>query len=175
VLLHISNFRPVKRIMDVVRIFERVSREVDAVLLMVGEGPERSSAQALGRRLGLNGRLKFLGTHAQVEEIFGMADVFLLPSELESFGLSALEAMACGVPVVGSDAGGLPEVVRHAESGYLLPVGDVEGMAARTIEILKDEKRRTQMGRSGRCRAEALFSADRIVSQYERFYEKVMA
>jgi glycosyltransferase involved in cell wall biosynthesis len=104
-----------------------------------------------------------------------MADVFLLPSELESFGLSALEAMACGVPVVGSDAGGLPEVVRHGESGYLLPVGDVEGMAARTIEILKDEKRRTQMGRSGRCRVEALFSADRIVSQYERFYEKVMA
>jgi L-malate glycosyltransferase len=174
VLLHISNFRPVKRIMDVVRIFERVSREVDAVLLMVGEGPERSSAQALGRRLGLNGRIKFLGTHAQVEEIFGMADVFLLPSELESFGLSALEAMACGVPVVGSDAGGLPEVVKHTESGFLLPVGDVEGMAARTIEILKDDKRRMEMGRAGRCRAEALFNADRIVSQYERCYERVM-
>jgi N-acetyl-alpha-D-glucosaminyl L-malate synthase BshA len=174
VLLHISNFRPVKRIMDVVRIFERVNREVDAVLLMVGEGPERSSAQALGRRLGLNGRMKFLGTHTQVEEIAGMADIFLLPSELESFGLSALEAMACGVPVVGSDAGGLPEVVKHSESGYLLPVGDIEGMAARTIEILKDEKLRLQMGRAGRCRAESLFNADRVVSQYEHFYEKVL-
>jgi N-acetyl-alpha-D-glucosaminyl L-malate synthase BshA len=174
VLLHISNFRPVKRILDVVRIFERVTREVDAVLLMVGEGPERSSAQALGRRLGLQGRLHFLGIHPEVEEIVGMADVFLLPSELESFGLSALEAMACGVPVVGSDAGGLPEVVKHAESGYLLPVGDVEGMAARTIEILKDDERRIEMGRAGRCRVEALFGADRVVSQYERFYEKVL-
>ena len=174
VLLHISNFRPVKRILDVVRIFERVTREVDAVLLMVGEGPERSSAQALGRRLGLQNRLHFLGIHPQVEEIVGMADVFLLPSELESFGLSALEAMACSVPVIGSDAGGLPEVVKHAESGYLLPVGDVEGMAARTIEILKDDERRVEMGRAGRCRVEALFGADRVVSQYERFYEKVM-
>ena len=129
VLLHVSNFRPVKRVLDVVRIFERVAREVDAVLLMVGEGPERSSAQALARRLGLSDRVRFLGAQHAIEEIVGLADVFLLPSELESFGLSALEAMACGVPVVGSDAGGLPEVVRHAESGYLLPVGDVEGMA----------------------------------------------
>ncbi len=127
VLLHVSNFRPVKRVLDVVRIFERVSREIDAVLLMVGEGPERSSAQALARRLGLMDRVRFLGTQNAIEEIAPLADVFLLPSELESFGLSALEAMACGVPVVGTDVGGLPEVVRHTESGYLLPVGDVEG------------------------------------------------
>jgi N-acetyl-alpha-D-glucosaminyl L-malate synthase BshA len=175
VLLHISNFRPVKRVLDVVRIFERVNREVDAVLLMVGEGPERSSAQALGRRLGLQNRIHFLGTQAQVEEIAGMADVFLLPSELESFGLSALEAMASAVPVVGSDAGGLVEVVKHMETGFLLPVGDVEGMAARTIELLKDEAMRVQMGKASRGRAEALFGADRVVDQYERHYERVLA
>ena len=108
--------------------------------------------------------------------MLGVRSTFLvlLPSELESFGLSALEAMACGVPVVGSDAGGLPEVVKHAETGYLLPVGDVEGMAARTLEILKDEERRRELGHAGRRRAEALFGAERVVSQYERFYEKVL-
>ena len=174
ILLHVSNFRPVKRVVDVVRIFERVSREVPSVLLMVGEGPERASAQALARRLGLQDRVRFLGRQDRIEELAGMADVFLLPSELESFGLSALEAMACGVPVVGSDAGGLPEVVKHAETGFLLPVGDIEGMAARTIEILKDEEHRRCLGQAGRRRAAALFGADRIVSQYERYYEKVL-
>jgi N-acetyl-alpha-D-glucosaminyl L-malate synthase BshA len=174
VVLHISNFRPVKRILDTVKIFERVTREVDAVLLMVGEGPERSSAQALARRLGVLDRIRFLGTRRGIAEIAGMADVFLLPSELESFGLSALEAMACGVPVVGSDAGGLPEVVRHAESGYLLPVGDVEGMSTRTIEILKDDERRREMGEAARHRVESLFDAERVVSQYEAVYARVL-
>lgn len=175
ILLHMSNFRPVKRVLDVVRIFERVNREAPSVLLMVGEGPERSSAQALARRLGIAARVHFLGTQTSIEEIAGMAHVLLLPSELESFGLSALEAMACGVPVVGSDAGGLPEVVQHAETGFLLPVGDIEGMAARTIEILKDDVRRRALGDAGRRRAEALFGTDRIVSHYESFYEQVLA
>jgi len=174
VLLHVSNFRPVKRVLDVVRIFERVAREVDSVLLMVGEGPERSSAQALARRLGLIDRMRFLGQHQAIEEIVGLADVFLLPSELESFGLAALEAMARGVPVVGSDAGGLPEVVRHAESGYLLPVGDVEGMATRAIEILKDDERRREMGQAARHRVESLFGAERVVGQYEAVYNRVL-
>jgi N-acetyl-alpha-D-glucosaminyl L-malate synthase BshA len=174
ILMHASNFRPVKRIPDVVRILERVSREVDAVLLMVGEGPERSSAQALARRLGLQDRVRFLGTYENIAELLARVDVFLLPSELESFGLSALEAQACGVPVVGSDAGGLPEVVKHTETGFLLPVGDVEGMASRTLEILKDDERRREMGRAGRRRAESLFGADRVVSQYERYYESVL-
>lgn len=174
VLLHVSNFRPVKRVLDVVRILERVVREVPAVLLMVGEGPERASAQALARRLGVHDRVKFLGRHDRIEEIMSLADVFLLPSELESFGLSALEAMAAGVAVVGSDAGGLPEVVKHAETGFLLPVGDIEGMAARTIEILKDDEHRRGLGQAARARAASLFNADRIVTQYERLYERTL-
>ncbi len=174
ILLHISNFRPVKRVLDTVRVLERVVKEMPAVLLMVGEGPERSSAQALARRLGLAERVKFLGTRETVEEIAALADVFLLPSELESFGLSALEAMACEVPVVGSDAGGLPELVANGQTGYLLPVGDVDGMAARVIELLRNEERRKAMGRAGRRRAEEHFNAETIVTQYERFYEKVL-
>jgi L-malate glycosyltransferase len=175
VLLHISNFRPVKRILDVVRILERVVREVpNTVLLMVGEGPERSSAQALARRLGLGDRVRFLGRQDRIPELVGLADVFLLPSELESFGVSALEAMAAGVPVVGSDAGGLPEVVKHTETGFLLPVGDIEGMAARTIEILKDAEHCRALGQAGRRRAAALFGSDRVVNHYERYYERVL-
>jgi len=174
VLLHVSNFRPVKRVLDVVRIFERVHQEVPAVLLMAGEGPERASAQALARRLGLHDRVRFMGRQDHIEDILSMADVYLLPSELESFGLSALEAMASGVPVVGSDAGGLPEVVKHAETGFLLPVGDIEGMAARTVEILKDEEHQRCLGQAGRRRAAALFSADRVVTQYEKYYDRVL-
>jgi N-acetyl-alpha-D-glucosaminyl L-malate synthase BshA len=174
ILLHVSNFRPVKRVLDVVRILDRVTREVPAVLLMVGEGPERASAQALARRLGIEDRVRFLGRQDRIEEVVGMSDVFLLPSELESFGLSALEAMACGVPVVGSDAGGLPEVVQHTETGFLLPVGDIDGMAARTLEILKDQARWQAMGQAARRRAASLFSADRVVTQYERYYEKIL-
>jgi L-malate glycosyltransferase len=175
ILLHVSNFRPVKRPLDVVRILERVVREMPAVLLMVGEGPERASAQALARRLGLADRVRFLGRQDRIEELTGIADVFLLPSELESFGLSALEAMACGVPVVGSDAGGLPEVVKHTETGFLLPVGDIEGMAARTIEILKDDEHWRSLSAAARRRAAALFGAEQVVAEYERYYDRVLA
>ncbi len=175
ILLHSSNFRAEKRVGDVVRIFERVNREVPSVLVMIGEGPERAAARALARRLGVGERVRFLGQQEGVAEVTGLADAFLLPSELESFGLAALEAMGCGVPVIGSDAGGLPEVVKHAETGYLLPVGDVEGMATRAIEILTDRERRDKMGQAGRRRAAALFGADRVVSQYERLYERVLA
>jgi N-acetyl-alpha-D-glucosaminyl L-malate synthase BshA len=174
-LLHASNFQPSKRVLDVIRIFERVQREVPSTLLLVGEGPERSAARALARRLGVAERVRFLGQQDDTSEIAGMADVFLLPSELESFGQSALEAMACAVPVVGTDQGGLPELVKHAETGYLLPVGDVEGMAARVAEILKDDERRRELGEAGRRRAAALFGADRVVSRYERIYERVLS
>jgi L-malate glycosyltransferase len=174
ILLHMSNFRPVKRVPDIVRVFERVNREIPSILLMVGDGPERASAQALARRLGVADRVRFLGRQDQIEEMTAIADLYLLPSELESFGLSALEAMACGVPVIGSDAGGLPEVVVNGETGYLLPVGDIEGMATRALEILRDDQRRKEMGRAGRQRAARLFSSEAIVTQYERFYERVL-
>lgn len=175
ILVHVSNFRPVKRVLDVVRILEKVRHEVPAVLLLVGDGPERTSAQALARRLGVQDYVRFLGRQDSAQEIVACGDVFLFPSELESFGLAALEAMACGVPVIGSDAGGLPELVRHAETGYLLPVGDIDGMAARTVELLKDDAQRRAMGQAGRRRAASLFSADRIVSHYEQYYEKVLS
>jgi glycosyltransferase involved in cell wall biosynthesis len=118
--------------------------------------------------------VRFLGTQHSVAEIAGLADVFLLPSELESFGLSALEAMACGVPVVGSDAGGMPELVAEGQSGYLRPVGDVEGMAACVLSILKHDALRQTLGAASRKRAEDLFSMERIVALYERHYERVL-
>jgi N-acetyl-alpha-D-glucosaminyl L-malate synthase BshA len=174
VLLHVSNFRPIKRVLDTVRILERVNRKRPTVLLMVGEGPERAAAQSLARRLGVEKRVRFLGTRDSTESVIGMADVFLLPSELESFGLSALEAMACGVPVVGSDAGGMPEVVVHGETGYLDPVGDIEGMAEHALELVTDETKRRSMGRAARQRAVDCFGTQRLVVRYERFYEKVL-
>jgi N-acetyl-alpha-D-glucosaminyl L-malate synthase BshA len=174
ILLHMSNFRPVKRVLDIVRVLERVNREIPTVLLMVGDGPERASAQALARRLGISQSVRFLGRQDRIEQFTGVAHVYLLLSELESFGLSALEAMACGVPVIGTDVGGLPEVVRSGETGYLLPVGDVEGMAARTLDLLRDEERRRTMGRAARLRAATLFDSEQVVTQYERFYEHVL-
>jgi N-acetyl-alpha-D-glucosaminyl L-malate synthase BshA len=170
-----SNFRPVKRVHDIIRVLERVNRTTPCVLLMVGDGPERASAQALARRLGIVDRVRFLGRQDAIEEFTGIADLYLLPSELESFGLSALEAMACGVPVIGSDAGGLPEVVADKETGYLLPVGDIDGMAARALELLGNEKRRREMGQACRRRSSELFSADKIVTLYERYYERVLS
>jgi N-acetyl-alpha-D-glucosaminyl L-malate synthase BshA len=175
ILLHMSNFRPVKRVVDIVRVFERVQREIPAVLLMVGDGPERASAQALARRLGVADKVRFLGRQDNIEEFTGVADLYLLPSELESFGLSALEAMACGVPVIGSDAGGLPEVVAHGETGYLLPVGDIEGMASRAIELLRDAAAHQRMSSAARRRVEEHFDAEQIVSQYEHVYERVLS
>jgi N-acetyl-alpha-D-glucosaminyl L-malate synthase BshA len=175
ILLHMSNFRPVKRVVDIVRIFERVQREIPTVLLMVGDGPERASAQALARRLGIADKVRFLGRQDNIEEFTAIADIYLLPSEIESFGLSALEAMACGVPVIGSDAGGLPEVVSHGETGYVLPVGDIEGMAGRALELLRDKALHTRMARAARQRVEQHFEAESIVTEYERVYERVLA
>jgi N-acetyl-alpha-D-glucosaminyl L-malate synthase BshA len=172
ILLHMSNFRPVKRVHDIIRVLERANREIPCVLLMVGDGPERASAQALARRLGVVDRVRFLGRQDAIEEFTGIAHLYLLPSELESFGLSALEAMACGVPVIGTDSGGLPEVVTNGETGYLLPVGDIEGMTVRAL--LGDESRRGEMARACRQRAAERFNAERIVSLYEKFYGRIV-
>lgn len=174
-LCHVSNFRPVKRIMDVLEIFERVTRVVPSRLVMIGDGPDRSRAEAFSRSHHLRDRVFFLGNVPNVEEIVGASDVFLLPSEAESFGMAALEAMASEVPVIATRSGGLPEVVTDGENGYLLPVGDVDAMAARAIEILSNPELQARLGRKGREIAERKFNESRIVPIYRNFYERVIA
>jgi N-acetyl-alpha-D-glucosaminyl L-malate synthase BshA len=173
-LCHVSNFRPVKRIMDVLAIFERVSRVVPSRLAMIGDGPDRSRAEAFCREHQLRDRVFFLGNVPNLEEIIGAANLFLLPSEAESFGMAALEAMASEVPVIATAAGGLPEVVVHGETGYLLPVGDVEAMAERAIAILDDSGLERRLGRAGRALAEEKFHVDRVVPLYRQCYERVI-
>lgn len=171
VLMHISNFRPVKRVRDVVRIFARVRSEIPSVLVMVGDGPDRVHAEAEARELGVDDRVFFLGKIEAVAPLLSAADLFLLPTQSESFGLSALEALASGVPVVGTNAGGLPEVVRDGETGALCAVGDVEGMASSSIEILRDRDRWQAMSTLGARDARERFALDDVVEQYESFYD----
>lgn len=174
-MCHVSNFRPVKRVMDVLHVFERVTRVVPSRLVMIGDGPDRSQAEAFCRDRRLRDRVFFLGNVPNLEEVVGASDLFLLPSVSESFGMAALEAMASEVPVIATRSGGLPEVVTDGENGYLLPVGDVDGMSARAIEILSDEELQRQMGRNGREVAETKFNVHKVVPQYREFYETVMA
>ena len=173
-LIHVSNFRPVKRVGDVIAIFDRVQREVPSRLLLVGDGPERAEAAAQADRLGLEDRVIFLGKQDTVAELLTCSDLFLLPSASESFGLAALEAMASGTPVIATDVGGLPEVIDHGETGLLAPVGDVKTMAAGAIELLRDEARWLQTSRAAQAAARERFSAARVVPQYERYYENVI-
>ncbi len=174
VLIHLSNFRPVKRPTDVVEIFERVQRIVPSTLLMVGDGPERGNAEYLARRYGIEKKVHFLGKRDNIEELIGCADLLLLPSDNESFGLVALEAMACEVPVVVSRVGGLPEVVDNGEVGFLVEPYHVDEMARRAVQIVGDATLRREMGKKARQRAKARFCASKIIPQYERFYEKVI-
>ncbi len=174
ILMHISNFRPVKRVGDVVRVAARVMERVPARLIFVGDGPDRPMAEEQARGLGIGDRVVFLGKQESVAELLACADLFLLPSESESFGLSALEAMASEVPVVGTRCGGLEELVQDAVNGRLLPVGAVDAMAAAAIEILSDAERQLGMGRAGRKAARERYAADHIVSLYESYYEEVL-
>ena len=174
VVLHVSNFRPVKRVVDVVEIFANLQREVEARLVFVGDGPERARAILRAEELGVGERVIFLGKHMAVHEILPSADLFLLPSESESFGLAALEAMACGVPVVASDVGGIPEVVEHGETGYLFPPGAVEAMTAGAVEILGKPGRREEFGQAARALAAERFSKEKIAPRYEAYYRTVM-
>jgi N-acetyl-alpha-D-glucosaminyl L-malate synthase BshA len=173
ILMHISNFRPVKRVRDIVRIAARVGRRVPARLVLVGDGPDRAAAEEEARAQGIADRVEFLGRLESVAHVLRCADVYLLASASESFGLSALEAMACGVPVVATRAGGLPEVVDDA--GALCEVGDVDGMAEAVLAFLLDPARRRAAAEAGRARAVELFSADRVVPLYEAYYEEVRA
>lgn len=175
VLMHVSNFRPVKRVKDVVRIFARVAEAVPSVLMMVGDGPDRIDAEAEARALGVHDRVFFLGKIDTVAPLLAGADLFLLPSASESFGLSALEALASGVPVIGTDTAGIPEVIRDGETGVLRPVGDVEGMARAAIDILSDRERWLAMSARGAEDARTRFALDAIVADYEAFYEYALA
>jgi len=175
ILVHISNFRPVKRVDDVVEVFHRLRGRFPVRLLMVGDGPERARVEQRCRQQGSCGEVSFIGNLPLVEEVLVGADLFLLPSESESFGLAALEALACKVPVITTRAGGLPEVIADGECGLLYPVGDVEGMAAGAARLLADEPLRQSFGEAGRKRAVELFSTDKVVAQYRALYETVLS
>jgi L-malate glycosyltransferase len=172
VLMHVSNFRPVKRVRDVVRVFARVHAAVPSVLVMVGDGPDRGEAEDEARQLGVEHEVAFMGKLESVAPLLAGADLFLLPSQSESFGLSALEALASGVPVVASRTGGLPEVVRDGETGVLCPVGDVEGMAHAAVAILSDRARWEAMSTAAAADARERFALDAIVAQYEALYQR---
>ncbi|HYJ34465.1 MAG TPA: N-acetyl-alpha-D-glucosaminyl L-malate synthase BshA [Candidatus Binatia bacterium] len=174
ILVHISNFRPSKRVSDAVRVFAAVRREVPAVLLMVGDGVERSQSREVAVELGVERHVRYLGQMDAVEDVLGCGDLFLLPSEHESFGLAALEAMSSGVPVIGTTAEGLPELIRPGETGYLLPVGDVEGMSRRAIEVLSDARKHEAMAAASRRIAVEKYEASSVIPLYENFYAETL-
>jgi N-acetyl-alpha-D-glucosaminyl L-malate synthase BshA len=175
ILMHASNFRPVKRVADVVQIFVEVQSRIPTKLLLIGDGPERPRIQKVVRNLKIHSDVHFLGEQDHLEPLFFCADLFLLPSEQESFGLTALEAMNCGVPVIASDTGGLPEVIKHGETGYLYPVGDIKKMADKSIELLSDPRQHDRFKHQARRRATESFNADQIIPQYEAFYEEILS
>jgi N-acetyl-alpha-D-glucosaminyl L-malate synthase BshA len=174
ILIHISNFRPVKRPADVVEIFARVLKEIPSVLLMVGDGPERSRAERLARSHHIEEHVHFTGKQDNIEEFLGISDLLLLPSETESFGLVALEAMACEVPVVASRVGGIPEVVTDGVDGYLPESGDIVKMVQSALSILGDDSRRDRMGKAARESALQRFCPSNIIPAYEAIYNKVL-
>jgi N-acetyl-alpha-D-glucosaminyl L-malate synthase BshA len=174
VLVHLSNFRPVKRLTDVIEIFDRVHKQVPSKLLLIGDGPDRSVAEWLAVQKGIHSDVLFLGKQDRVQDKLAIADIMLMPSELESFGLAALEAMACEVVPIATRAGGVPEVIEHGKSGYLADVGDVETMARYALELLTNEQRLQEMARQARAVALDRFCATKIVAQYEDFYRRVL-
>jgi N-acetyl-alpha-D-glucosaminyl L-malate synthase BshA len=173
-VMHISNFRPVKRIGDVLAVFDRIRQKIPARLFLIGDGPQRSMAERMARQRGFADRATFLGNVAAVETVLPIAKLLLLPSDAESFGLAALEAMACGVPVVGTAAGGLPEVVADGACGFLKPVGDVEGMAEAALALLEDPVLWKQFSVEARRRAVEEFPTEEIVSRYRSLYEATL-
>jgi N-acetyl-alpha-D-glucosaminyl L-malate synthase BshA len=173
IITHISNFRPVKRVEDVVQIFKRVLDEIPAKLILVGDGPDRFRVEQLCRELGTCKHTYILGKLKKPEEVLGITDLFLLPSESESFGLAALEAMACGVPVISSNQGGLPEVNIHGFSGFMSDVGDVEDMAANALRIMSDQEQLDLFKKQAKERAE-VFSIKRVLPMYTDLYNRVL-
>jgi L-malate glycosyltransferase len=174
ILVHVSNFRTVKRVPDVIRVFDMVRRSIPSKLVLVGDGPDRSECERLARELGIFEDIRFLGKQTLLPEILSASDLMLMPSQSESFGLSALEAMACSVPVVSSSAGGLPELVVHGETGYIAELGDVQRMAKYATELLSDDRKLELFSQNARKRAVEKFRVDLIVPQYEKLYEEAL-
>lgn len=174
-LMHISNFRPVKRVTDCIRVLAAVLKQTPAHLYMVGDGPDRPEAHRLARDLGIERQVTFLGKQDHVERLFPQMHVLLMPSEMESFGLGALEAMACGVPPVATRVGGLPELVTDGVDGFLEPVGDIEAQSRRVVELLTDEDRHRAMAEAARKTAVERFASSMIIPQYVKYYEEVVA
>lgn len=175
VLLHASNFRQIKRVGDAVAAFAQVLRTRPAVFMLVGDGPERAVVEKLAVSLGVSGQVAFLGEQLQMGRLFAQADLFVLPSGQESFGLAALEALASGVPVVATDVGGLPEVVRHSETGWLVPAGNPPALAAAILKLLADEPSRAAMGRAARVDALERFRPEPVVARVEALYRELLA
>jgi N-acetyl-alpha-D-glucosaminyl L-malate synthase BshA len=173
-LIHLSNFRPVKRVLDCIRILAEVRKHADVRLLMAGDGPDRGPAEHLAFTLGVSDRVEFLGKQNHVERLIPLAHVLLMPSEMESFGLAALEAMACGVPAVATRVGGVPELITDREDGYLAQAGDIEGMAERTLRLVTDDALHSRMAAKARHTAVTRFSTEKIIPQYEAYYEQVL-
>lgn len=172
--MHLSNFRPVKRVTDAVEIFGLVREKMPAKLLLIGDGPERGNAEFLVRRKKLAKDVFFLGKQDRVHEILGLGDLFLLPSQLESFGLAALEAMACEVPVIATNVGGVPEVIKDGVDGYLVAPGDVAAAAKYALQILQRADRGREMGQQARIDAKKKFCSNDVIPLYEAYYEKIL-
>src|SRR6266404_4269853 len=175
ILVHLSNFRPVKRLLDVIEIFDRVREKIPSKLLLIGDGPDRSQAEWLAVQKGIHDHVLFLGKQDRVQEKLAISDVMLLPSELESFGLAALEAMACKVVPITTRVGGLPEVIEHGKNGYMADVGDVDTMTNYAIDLLTNAEHLTAMSQQARATAQARFCSSKIIPQYEEFYRRVLA
>ncbi|HMO18584.1 MAG TPA: N-acetyl-alpha-D-glucosaminyl L-malate synthase BshA [Oligoflexia bacterium] len=175
ILLHVSNFRPVKRIGDVLRVFSRVHESIPSHLVLIGDGPDRSSSEALARELGIEKNVCFLGKQESFIPWLQHADLFLLPSELESFGLAALEAMSCGVPVIASNAQGIPEVVKHGETGFIAEVGNWEKMADYALSILNNKELHQNLRNNARIHAVKNYNSKNIISMYLEFYQNVLS
>jgi N-acetyl-alpha-D-glucosaminyl L-malate synthase BshA len=173
-LVHLSNFRPVKRVADVIEIFDRVQKKIPARLMMIGDGPDRRAAERLACERGIHSKIHFMGKQDMVHEKLALADVMLLPSEMESFGLAALEAMACEVVPVASRVGGVPELITDRVDGFLAPVGDVDTMAACALEVLTDDAKLATMRKAARATAQARFCTTKIIPQYEALYRSVL-
>jgi N-acetyl-alpha-D-glucosaminyl L-malate synthase BshA len=174
ILIHTSNFRPVKRVPDVIKIFDKVNKEIPSKLLLIGDGPDRFECEQLTRQLNISDKVKFLGKQEAIVDILNASDLFLLPSQSESFGLAALEAMACGLPVIASSVGGIPELVKHNECGFVSEIGDIDRMAKYSIDLLTNEKKYEMFSKNARKRAIEKFDNSVVIPMYENLYHKVL-